>query len=341
MTDQIGLSYGMVIGEDADGKPVKITLDFFAALQALAERTGGTAVNRTPKIWYQATEPADWTDGDQWYDTDDAQRRLYRRENGVATLLADQTSVNRAAGLVVNGTITTAAGGSPRAGIQPVTQQIHDGQVLTWGPYDATPTLTIDASPLPALAAGEQYELAITGASATGGTASLKKRTAGGTLTTQTGTSVTTVATDPGSFDIHKPTVGDAYNGVYNFNITYSLFGSEIPTEDGDIIVGDLTVGVYYRTTAGGGWTLAGSRTFPAVLPGLITGYTATLSMSGLPAIGQHVDPEFRVEVLSRTTTPSNLTALNSVSYETISGGSTSTATPSNNPKLTLRIDPK
>lgn len=246
-----------------------------------------------------------------------------------------------ASGLSAGGTVATEVGGSIAASMQPVTQQIYDGQVLTWGPYDATPTLTIDAAALPALGAGAQYELAITGASASGGTASLKQRTAGGALTAQSGSSITVIAADPGSIEIHKPTAGDSYNGAYRFSIDYDIEGQLILPGEPSTLVGALVIGCYYRTTFGGALTKIGEQTIFATSEGIVTGATTTLTFSGFPAIGQHADPEFRLVVEDRTFASSNLTDINSVAYETIAGGVVSTATPTNLPLLTLRIDPK
>lgn len=341
----IDFRHNVPIARVNDRGEVMMTLEFYQQLLELRGPGGQATPART---FYQASEPTGiWRDGDLWYDTDDEQRRTYRNVEGVATLFADQTEANRAAGLGPGATVSTGTN-SVAAGMQPTTRQIADGDVLTWGPYSATPTLSIDPAPLPALSAGEQYELAITGASASGGTASLKKRTTGGTLTTQTGTTRTVVAADPGTVDVQKPTSGDSYNGSYRFTLSYDIEGREYgftgpgesePTDA--TLEGMMTVGVYYRTTVGGALTKAGDIDIYAGADGVVSVTGAAFTVSGFPAIGQHADPEFRLIVESRTFTGSKLTDVTAVAYETISGGTVSTATPSGNPKLTLRIDPR
>jgi len=342
MSDEVGITYGMTIGKDAEGRDVVIGVDFFQQMLKLIERTGGTTENLVPRTYYAASEPSGAPEGSIWFDTDDPNRATRRLTSGVWQPIADRTAFNSAAGLTPGATISLEAGGSPPAAGQPVTMQIADGDVLSWGPYDAAPTLFIDAAPLPALAAGESYELAITGVTASGGTASLKKRTTGGTYTGQTGSTRTVNNTDPGEVEVEKPTVSDAYNGTYSFALTGFIEGELIPAEDPsdpDRISGSMTIEVYYRTTAGGAWSLGATKIITATSDGVVA-LSQTIATSGFPAIGQHASTEFKVLCSARTHTGSRITDVTQISYTTISGGSTSTATPSGQPKLNLRIDP-
>ena len=251
---------------------------------------------------------------------------------------ADRTGDNRALGLNPGGTYSFSAGGARRVGVATETRQVADGDVLTWGPFDAAPIVTFDAGSLPALAAGEAYNLSITSASATGGTVRAKKISTGGTLATQTGTTRTVVNSNPGLVDLQKPTTTDSYSGAYRFSLSGEVEGKLVGPLGEEEVRGSLTISIRYRTTAGGGLTTVAAVEIAATGAG-VASFTTVVTIPGFPAIGQHADPEFQLECTARTYTGSKLQDVTQVAYETITGATESTATPGSQ-KVTIRIDP-
>ncbi|MBI1188327.1 MAG: hypothetical protein GC206_13515, partial [Alphaproteobacteria bacterium] len=166
----------------------------------------------------------------------------------------------RATGVVVGGTVAFDAGGTAIVAARAETQFVTDGAAIAWGPFDDTPKLTLDGAGLPALAEDDYYDLRIDEADAEGGTAYLKAVTGAGALSLQTGTSRTSVQTDPRIYEIEKPTSDDAYNGAYSFTVTGEITGvDESGGEPGApvVVAGKIQWGIYYRTTHLGAWTLA------------------------------------------------------------------------------------
>lgn len=281
---------------------------------------------------------------------DDLDRYLGQRlgtANALQTdMFADGAVAPQSASMIAGGRFAIDAGTERYAGISPFTVSIVDGQAISWGPFDATPDYAIvDGYKLPRQAAtGDYYDLRLTGAGPTGATAYLKAVTGGVTLTTQTGSTRTVTNADPGQVEVQKPTVGDAYDGRYRFSITGQVFGTEqtVWTGDGPVttLVGGFTVSLYYRTSFGGALTLAGSLAIGAAAAGANV-INEVFTATGLPAIGQHADPEFRLVVESRVSASDYMTDVTQVAYETSSGGSVATATPSNAPVLTLLVLPK
>lgn len=281
---------------------------------------------------------------------DDLDRYLGQRlgtANALQTdMFADGAVAPQSAAMIAGGRFQVDASAARYAGISPFTMSIVDGQALTWGPFDATPDYAIvDGYKLPRQAAtGDYYDLRLTGVGPSGGTAYLKAVTGGVTLTTQTGSTRTVTNADPGQVEVQKPTSGDSYDGSYRFTCAGVLEGelTEIYTEFGSATIfgGGLSVSLYYRTSLGGALTLAGSHFIAATLVGS-NAFSEVVTFTGLPAIGQHGDPEFRLIVESRYSAGSYMTDVTQVAYETSSGGSVATATPSNAPVLTLLVLPK
>lgn len=281
---------------------------------------------------------------------DDLDRYLGQRlgtANAIQTdMFGDGAVAPQSAAMIAGGLFQVDASASRYAGISPFTVSIVDGQAITWGPFDATPDYAIvDGYKLPRQAAtGDYYDLRLTGVGPSGGTAYLKAVTGGVTLTTQTGSTRTVTNADPGQVEVQKPTSGDSYDGSYRFTCAGVLEGelTEIYTEFGSATIfgGGLSVSLYYRTSLGGALTLAGSHFIAATLVGS-NAFSEVVTFTGLPAIGQHGDPEFRLIVESRNSAGSYMTDVTQIAYETSSGGSVASATPSNAPVLTLLVLPK
>lgn len=281
---------------------------------------------------------------------DDLDRYLGQRlgtANALQTDMFAQGAVApQSAAMIAGGLFQVDASASRYAGISPFTVSIVDGQAITWGPFDATPDYAIvDGYKLPRQAAtGDYYDLRLTGVGPSGATAYLKAITGGVTLTTQTGSTRTVTNANPGQVEVQKPTSDDSYDGSYRFTCTGVLEGEEfIVYGDGGPEItfgGGLTVSLYYRTSLGGALTLAGSHFIGAIATGS-NAFTEVVTFAGLPAIGQHGDPEFRLVVESRYSAGSYMTDVTQIAYETSSGGSAASATPGNAPTLTLLVLPK
>ena len=281
--------------------------------------------------------------------TDDLVQYLGQRlgtANAIQTDMFAEGAVSpQSAAMIAGGLFQVDASASRYAGIAAFAVSVVDGQAVSWGPFDATPDLVVvDSHKLPVLAEGDQYDLRVTGAGPSGGTAYLKKITGGVTLTTQTGSTRTVTNADPGQVEVQKPTSGDSYDGSYRFTVTGQAWGREITIWDGGsplvTLFGGFTISIYYRTSLGGALTLAGSVSMSPSVAGA-NAINQTISVSGLPAIGQHGDPEFRLIVESRVSASDYMTDVTQIAYETSSGGSVATATPSNAPALTLLVLPK
>jgi len=80
-----------------------------AAVQAIQFATAAQATADTKiKTFYQASAPSsDYADGDLWVDTDDGNRRVYRRGAGTWNVIADQTGFNVAAAISGQGALAT------------------------------------------------------------------------------------------------------------------------------------------------------------------------------------------------------------------------------------------
>lgn len=300
---------------------------------------------RPPKAWDQRGGMEDLK---RW--VDDLTRWLGDRLGSANAIQTDWfgegATAPQTAAVIAGGRFQVDASAARYAGISPFTVAIVDGQVVAWGPFDATPDYAIvDGYKLPRQAAtGDYYDLRLTGAGPSGATAYLKAVTGGVTLTPQTGSTRTVTNADPGQVEVEKPTAGDSHDGSYRFTVTGQAWGNEVSIWDGDALIvvlyGGFTVSIYYRTSLGGALTLAGSVTVSPSAAGA-NAINQVVSISGLPAIGQHGDPEFRLIVESRESVNDYMTDVTQIAYETSAGGAVATATPSNAPQLTLLVLPK
>lgn len=182
--------------------------------------------------------------------------------------------------------------------LRPIIRLGTDGQAVQYqngASFGAPPErITPDLNGLPALAAGESYDIRAINITDIGFTAYAKKITASDPVGQYTGAGVNVGGTPQWRAD--KPTAADAYNGNYQFTFLVSgqLLSSE-PLPGGGTFNEWRASGAIYATDTGGNWQVIGNYNhfWSGANAGGSTAVTVTVTSS--MAIGQNGGYEFGV----------------------------------------------
>lgn len=182
--------------------------------------------------------------------------------------------------------------------LRPIIRLGTDGQAVQYqngASFGAPPErITPDLNGLPALAAGESYDIRAINITDVGFTAYAKKITASDPVGQYTGAGVNVGGTP--QWRVDKPTAADAYNGNYQFTFLVSgqLLSSE-PLPGGGTFNEWRASGAIYATDTGGNWQVIGNYNhfWAGANAGGSTAVTVTVTSS--MAIGQNGGYEFGV----------------------------------------------
>lgn len=212
---------------------------------------------------------------------------------------------------------------------------LQDGDVIDFG-GDLTniPDYVIDTTTLAPLSSGQQYDVALTNLTSTGGTLRAKVTTPG-TNSTYTSTGSTSGSGSEPDVVLHKSNVSDATNGDYKFTVSVDILisgafgnegGSNGQQEFGEEGFGSAEL-EFFVNPDGGSWTSLGtSFIFESHPTNGIQTYSRAITKNFANLIGQHSDQEFGVSLNN----PNSGEEVNSftVQWTSTSQSGTASATP-------------
>ena len=245
--------------------------------------------------------------------------------------------------LLVGGSIALGTRKIPVA-LQSFELQVYDGMSVTYGGnLGNIPKVAADFSQFPALPSGQNYVFRADSHTPTGFIARVKKVT-DAVPTTVTSAAGTASGTGP-SWQAHKPTVDDAYDGKYEFRVTGSMFrlSEYLPELETYVTNGWIRFQTWFRPGGTGSW-IAGPKATVNADPGadgqypydrtFIVDYGSTIGQGSGTEFGVSIDATYQFGI-------NTLTGLTSVKYAYADDAVEVTATPGNSPLLPVRISPQ